>query len=104
MPLVPVEQYRSDYIFYVPKSYTYNYIQVTAPMEAKLVLDGVAVTTALRQIGTTGLGRSILPMAMEGNHRITADKPFGLSGYGYAYATSYSYAGGLNLERINPIE
>ncbi len=103
-PLVPVEQYRSDYIFYVPQTYTYDYIQVTAPMGAKIVLDGVAVTTALRQIGTTGFGRSILPMAKPGNHRITADKPFGLIGYGYAYATSYSYAGGLNLERINPIE
>ena len=103
-PLVPVEQYRNDYIFYVPQTYTYDYIQVTAPMEAKLVLDGTAVTTALRQIGTTGFGRVILPMTMSGNHRITADKSFGLIGYGYAFATSYSYAGGLNLERINPIE
>ena len=37
-PLVPVEQYRNDYIFYVPQTYTYNYIHVTAPLDAKLVL------------------------------------------------------------------
>ena len=37
-------------------------------------------------------------------HRITGTQPFGLIGYGYAYATSYSYVGGLNLEKINPIE
>ena len=103
-PLVPVEQYRNDYIFYVPQTYTYNYIHVTAPLDAKLVLDGTPVTEALRPIGTTGFGRAIAPLKMPGNHRITADKPFGLIGYGYSYATSYSYAGGLNLERINPVE
>ena len=103
-PLVPVEQYRADYIFYVPQTYTYDYIHVTAPMGAKLIVDGTAVTTPLRQIGTTPYGRAIVPLTMPGNHRITADKPFGLIGYGYSYATSYSYAGGLNLERINPVE
>jgi hypothetical protein len=103
-PLVPTEQYRNDYIFYVPQTYTYNYIHVTAPLDSKLVLDGTPVTEALRPIGTTGFGRAIAPLKMPGNHRITADKPFGLIGYGYSYATSYSYAGGLNLERINPIE
>ncbi len=105
-PLVPVEQYRNDYIFYVPQTYTYDYIHVTAPLDAKLMLDGapVPMTSALRPIGTTAFGRAIVPLKMPGNHRITADKPFGLIGYGYSYATSYSYAGGLNLERINPIE
>ena len=103
-PLVPVEQYRSDYIFYVPQTYTYDYIHVTAPVGTKLVLDGMPVTAELRAIGTTGFGRAIIPLKMPGNHRITADKAFGLIGYGYSYATSYSYAGGLNLERINPVE
>lgn len=103
-PLVPVEQYRNDYIFYVPQTYTYDYIQVTAPMDAKLSLDGTPLTVTLRQIGSTMFGRAIVPLPMPGNHRITANKPFGLIGYGYSYATSYSYAGGLNLERINPIE
>jgi hypothetical protein len=105
-PLVPVEQYRNDYIFYVPQTYTYNYIHVTAPMTATLKFDNNPVTTPLRQIGSTPYGRVIVPLT-SGNHRITADDPkqvFGLIGYGYAYATSYSYAGGLNLERINPIE
>jgi hypothetical protein len=50
------------------------------------------------------MGRVILRINKPGNHRLTSTKPFGLIGYGYAYATSYSYAGGLNLDRINPIE
>jgi hypothetical protein len=102
-PLIPVEQYRSDYIFYVPRTYTYDYIQVTAPLGTTLAIDGDPATEALRPIGDTRLGRAIVRMK-PGNHRITGSMPFGLIGYGYAYATSYSYAGGLNLEKINPIE
>jgi hypothetical protein len=103
-PLVPVEQYRSDYIFYVPATYAYDYINVTAAPGIALLLDGQPVTTPLRPIGDGSLGRVILRMDKVGNHRLTANKPFGLLGYGYSYATSYSYAGGLNLDRINPIE
>jgi hypothetical protein len=106
-PLVPVEQYRKDYIFYVPAGYSYDYVGVTAPFDAVISMDGVPITDALRPIGATGFARSITRLKKTGtgsNHRITSDKPFGLIGYGYFYATSYSYAGGLNLERINPIE
>ena len=102
-PLVPVEQFRSDYIFYVPQTYSYDYVSVTAPIDAVVTLDGAPVTEPLRPIAG-GYGRAIVRMTKTGNHRITATKPFGLIGYGYAYATSYSYAGGLNLDRINPIE
>ncbi|MCS6914459.1 MAG: IgGFc-binding protein [Myxococcales bacterium] len=102
-PLVPVEQYRADYIFYVPLSYSYDYIQITAPLGTTLRLDGNVVNEPLRPIGTTLLGRAILRVR-PGSHRIVGSMPMGLLGYGYAYATSYSYAGGLNLERINPIE
>ncbi len=103
-PLVPIEQYRSDYIFYVPQTYSYDFINVTAPPDAKLSLDGQAITTPFRAIADGSLGRMIIRIDKPGNHRITATKPFGLLGYGYAYATSYSYAGGLNLDKINPIE
>ena len=103
-PLIPVEQFRSDYIFYVPQTYTYDYVNVLADADAKLVLDGVPVTETIRQIGAGPYGRAIIRLPQTGNHRITGSKPFGLIGYGYSYATSYSYAGGLNLDRINPIE
>jgi hypothetical protein len=101
-PLAPVEQYRSDYIFYVPQTYAYNYVNVTAPLDAALTLDGTAVSEPLRPLGSGVLGRAILRV-MPGNHRISADKPFGLLGYGYGYAISYCYPGGLNLQTINPI-
>ncbi|HNK43770.1 MAG TPA: IgGFc-binding protein [Pseudomonadota bacterium] len=103
-PLVPVEQYRNDYIFYVPQTYSYDFINVTAAPDAKLSLDGQAITTPFRGIADGTIGRMIIRIEKPGNHRITSTKPFGLLGYGYAYATSYSYAGGLNLDKINPIE
>lgn len=102
-PLIPVEQYRSDYIFYTPLTYAYDYIHVTAPMGTTLKLDGDAVTEPLRPIGGTMLGRAIVRLK-PGSHRVVGTMPFGLLGYGYAYATSYSYAGGLNLAKINPVE
>lgn len=108
-PLIPVEQYRKDYIFYVPATYTYDYINVTAPLGTKLVVDGMMQGDVLRPIGGTMLGRAIVRMRnpdtrIGSYHRITGTEPLGLIGYGYSYATSYSYAGGLNLEKINPIE
>ena len=99
--LVPIEQYLKDYLFYVPQTYAYNFITVVAPLGTALMLDGRAVTDALRPLGAGTLGRVILTV-QPGNHRITGDQAFGLMSYGYAWATSYSYPGGLNLATINP--
>jgi hypothetical protein len=101
--LVPVEQYRNDYIFYVPQTYEYDFITVTAPMGTAFILDGTAVQQPLQRIAGGTYGRTIINL-QDGPHRITATNPFALLGYGYAYATSYSYVGGLNLQKINPID
>ena len=34
------EQYRRDYLIYVPKTYNYDYLTVHAPMGSALMLDG----------------------------------------------------------------
>lgn len=102
-PLIPVEQFRSDYLFYTPKTYKYDYINIYAPLGTKLSFDGMDLAEPLSPI-TPMFGRAIVRMNAPGNHRITGNQPFGILGYGYAYATSYSYPGGLNLARINPVE
>jgi len=51
---VPVEQFRTDYLFQAPISYESNYVDVLAPMGAQVVLDGVPL--AFTAIGTTGYG------------------------------------------------
>ena len=100
---VPVEQFRSSYMFHAPTTYTSNYVDITAPAGASVSLDGTAVT--LTPIGTTGfqLGRvtglSAGP-ANDGNHSITGTAPFGITVYGYGQYTSYWYPGGLNLTSV----
>ena len=98
---VPVEQFRTDYLFHAPLSYESNYVDVTAMMGTTVTLDG----TALEPIGSSGYGLARVrglsggPGA-NGNHSITGDKPFGITVYGYGQYTSYWYPGGLDLEDV----
>jgi hypothetical protein len=98
---VPVDQYRSEYLFHAPLSYDTNYINITAPSGAVITLDA-AMVTGFSPIGNTGysLARVVLTQGNEGNHFISGDKPFGISVYGYGSYTSYWYPGGLALNNI----
>ena len=101
---VPVEQYRSFYLFHAPINYTTNYVDITAPVGATVMLDGVAVTN-FTPIGATGYALArVTPLGNgplgDGNHSITGTMPFGIQVYGYGMDTSYWYPGGLNLELV----
>ncbi len=101
---VPVEQFRTSYLFNAPISYDSNYVDVTAPTGATVMVDGTIPVT-LTNIGTTGyaLGR-VLNLGAgpnnDGSHNITGSGPFGITVYGYGQYTSYWYAGGLNLTTV----
>jgi hypothetical protein len=41
--------------------------------------------------------------AADGRHTVSADKPFGLSVYGYYNVGSYAFVGGSDVKIINPI-
>ena len=101
---VPVEQFRTSYLFHAPVSYDSNYVDVTAPMGASITLDGGAALT-LTPIGTSGLGLARvqalnLGPGNDGNHNIQGNQAFGITVYGYGQYTSYWYPGGLNLDTI----
>ncbi len=98
---VPTDQYRKSYLFHAPTNYEVNYVNVTAPMNANVLLDGAPVT-GFTQLGGSGLGvaRVTLPNGANGNHTITGDVGFGISVYGYGQYTSYWYPGGLDLAPI----
>jgi IgGFc binding protein len=93
---VPIAQYRTDYLFHAPTNYEVNYVNVTAPASAAVMLDGQPVE-GFRPIGDSGfaVARVILPNGADGNHRISADEAFGITVYGYGQYTSYWYPGGL---------
>ena len=90
--------------FHAATDFTTNYVDITAPVGANIVLDGATVTT-FTAIGTTGyqLAR-ITPLnngpGGDGNHSIQGDQAFGISVYGYGMDTSYWYPGGLDLHQI----
>jgi hypothetical protein len=95
---VPTAQYLSDYVFYTPTSYAYDFVDVIAPMGSTITLDGAPIP-ALSAIGAGTFGLAQIPI-MSGTHSMTGDKPFGITLYGYDYAISYSCAGGLDLKTI----
>lgn len=98
---VPVQQYRTDYLFHAPTSYQTNYLNVIAPTGSVVMLDGAAII-GWATIGATGydFARVQLSNAGDGNHNISSANPFGISVYGYGQYTSYWYPGGLDLNEI----
>jgi IgGFc binding protein len=98
---VPIDQYRTDYLFHAPTNYETNYVNVTAPAGAVVMLDGQPLG-GFAPIGSSGfeVARVTLPNGADGNHEISADQKFGITVYGYGQYTSYWYPGGLDLTDI----
>ncbi len=101
---VPVDQYRTQYLFHAPTNYETNYVDITAPTGASVTLDGAPVTS-WTPVGSTGYSLArITPLgpgpSSDGNHNITGNMPFGITVYGYGQDTSYWYPGGLDLVNI----
>lgn len=98
-----VEQYRLKYVFLAPDDYDVNFVDVVQPMDAKLTLDGVPVTTAPTAMSSGfGVARIKLGAGNKGAHVLTATAPVGIQVLGYGTYTSYQYPGGLNLGKIAP--
>ncbi len=100
---VPVEQYRQEYLFHAPTNYETSYANIVRPAGVDVTLDGAPVE------GFTPVGdgsyevvRAGLSNDGNGNHRIDASAPVGVSVYGYGQDTSYWYPGGLDLKVIGP--
>ncbi|MBL4636848.1 MAG: IgGFc-binding protein [Kofleriaceae bacterium] len=100
---VAIDQYRSEYLFHAPTNYVTNYVNVTAPTGATVMLDGTAIAD-WTPIGNSGfsVARVVLGAGPlnDGSHSATSSDPFGISVYGYGDYTSYWYPGGLNLDAI----
>ncbi len=102
---VPVEQYRSEYIFTASDTYDANFINVIAPIGTVVSLDGEELEGDRRDVGDSDLEVTRYRLAEDGPdvHRISAGAPFGLVVYGYGRFTSYMYPGGLDLKRITVV-
>ena len=98
---VPVEQYRTSYIFLAPPSYQENYVNVTAPTGKVVTLDGKPVdATQFKPIGGGEFSGARIAIAA-GTHNVSCAQPLGIQVYGLAPYTSYSYPGGLDVKQMN---
>jgi len=92
-------QFRKDYLFHSPVNYEHNYVNITAPLNAQVTLDGQPVGVPFTAVGGSGFGIARVKFANggDGNHRINSPERIGITVYGYGQYTSYWYPGGLNL-------
>lgn len=96
---IPSEQFRSSYNFLVPSTYAENYVGITAPEGAEVLIDGRPVTD-WNIIEHTGFQSAQVELN-GGSHSMTSALGFGIVVYGFGSYTSYMYPGGLDLQVIN---
>ena len=95
--LPPTKQFRKDYVFLSPNKYAQDFINLVAPSDASVTLDGslvpagnfTAVTGSSWKVARVGVG--------DGAHKVVANQPISVIAYGYDRDVSYGYAAGLNL-------
>ena len=87
---VATAQFRTEYQFVAPTSYTENWLSVIAPAGATVTVDGVAVTgfTAIGTASGYDVAHASLSTANNGVHVATSSLPFGIQVYGYGTYTS----------------
>jgi hypothetical protein len=96
---IPFEQWRSDYSFLTPETFTENYVNVIAGERQLVLLDEHAVSGFVPLEGTN---LQVARVRVDGGqHRIHSQENFGIVVYGYALYTSYMVPGGLDLNLIN---
>src|SRR5690606_4435495 len=97
---VPASQFRRDYNFVVPSTYTANFINVVGRTGASILLDGSPLPGTGTPIAGTTYSIWRLPVT-PGPRRInTTGEPFGLKVFGVAQYVSYMYPGGLDLAAL----
>lgn len=102
---VPRDQYRTNYRFLTPESYSQSFVNIIAPEGADLDLDGNPVVGAVSIPTGTGWTTRIVSVR-PGSHNVRAvdnTTRFGIKVWGIAPYTSYAYPGGLDLRPIAPL-
>lgn len=96
------EQFRKQYTFLAPITYLENYADILIPEGVTVTLDGAPLAAAPEPIAGTSwsIVREKLGPGQDGAHRLEASGKVGLQVMGFGNATSYSYAGGLDLRLI----
>ncbi|GAB4199970.1 MAG: hypothetical protein OHK0013_10560 [Sandaracinaceae bacterium] len=95
--LVPDQQWRNQYVFLTPDTYSASYLDVIAAAGQRVELDGQVL--AMREAVGTGVSVATINLR-PGVHRLRGALPVGAHVYGYASYTSYLAPAGLDLREI----
>lgn len=108
----PYQQYRESYVFLTPSTFSADYVVISAPVGAQVLLDGRDVNAdefdpscSYELAGELeGVSYQAITCRVEdGAHTVDATMPVGIMVYGYYSVGSYGYVGGSDLEQINPL-
>jgi hypothetical protein len=96
---IPLAQWRDEYDFLVPETYSSNWLNVAAPRGTEVYLDGVVIDN-WEDIDETAYAVARVEIEA-GAHRVESvdNEGFGITSYGYAPYTSYLHPGGMNFLR-----
>ncbi len=97
---VGVEQYRNDFVILVPAEYAENFVNITAPTGALVLVDDEPIDASDFTLIGTGEYSVIRRRLEPGAHTIRSTERAGVIVYGWDQYVSYAYTGGLNLEAI----
>jgi hypothetical protein len=105
----PVEQYRKEYIFLTPTTFSKDYVVIGAPSAAVITLDDKEISGEFKtlctqysigKLGTTDYVSYHCDVA-DGVHRVGSTEAVGIMVYGYYSVGSYGYPGGADVKQIN---
>lgn len=99
---VPTEQFRRSYSVLAPATFVQNYVNVIAPVDGAVEIDGEPIT-GFQPVGSTGMATARVAVD-PGQHELSSSDFFGVVSYGFGTYTSYMVPGGLDLTPINTVE
>ena len=89
----PITRYMQTHRFAMPGGWTQAWLNIVAPVGAKVALDGVAVPTLnFQAFGVYQHGVARLQVK-SGSHVVSADKPVGIVVYGFAEQAAFAHSG-----------
>jgi len=94
--VAPVEQFKRVHTWTVPPGFEVQWIDVVAPVEASVLLDGQPVEPhSFKAVGNDY--KLAAQLLSEGVHRLEATSPIFVMGYGFGIESSYDAMGGSRL-------
>lgn len=95
--IVPVGQYRDDYVVLTPQNYAIDYVTVVKPVDAEVFLDDSLIEAGqFTPFGTNSHEFAHISVEPD-DHHLTSTEDFSVVMYGYDGHVSYGYPGGLDL-------